>query len=642
MFAAALLIVSLLPTTILGLPAYNPHAKVVRRQLTGPPSGFIKGGDANDDDLITLSLALPQSNVAGLHAAVLAVSDPSSANYGKHYSKADVDALVAPKPESVAAVTSWLNKNGIAANTTTGAGDVLRFTIPVSQANTLLDAQFKSYVHTETNTTTIRTLSYALPAALQEHVAYVYPTTHFLPPVSKSAFSIKGDKLRRSRRQSKQSPRLKRQNIPDFCETEVHLVCLQELYNVPTDPATQSSNTLFVAGFDAEIGTQQDLETFLSADRPDIDPNQQIQFLSVDGVQNFNGGTAEGSLDIQTVVGLATNVPVTYISIGSPDTTFFSFFDMVAFMLQQDSTPSVFSMSYGSNESPDSETVGFSEVAETICNAYAQLGLRGTSVLVSSGDEGVAGALSGEASCLPDGSFRPSFPSTCPFVTSVGAAQSIPEVAAPYSSGGFSIVFPRPSYQDDAVTGYLNALGTTNQGLFNTTGRAFPDISAQGTNYSIAINGVTQLVSGTSAAAPAVAAIVSLLNDRLLSAGQPPLGFLNPLLYAAAAQGALNDVVGGSNPGGADSNGCGTDGFPALEGWDAATGLGTPNFAALLQLALADPTRTPPDVPTSSLAPIDTASFFAQQTASVPLSRVTQVVGQAIAQGKFVELLLGV
>lgn len=57
---------------------------------------------------------------------------------------------------------------------------MLAFTIPVQQANELLNANFTSYIHESTNTAMIRTLSYALPAALEEHVSYVYPTTQYV------------------------------------------------------------------------------------------------------------------------------------------------------------------------------------------------------------------------------------------------------------------------------------------------------------------------------------------------------------------------------------------------------------------------------------------------------------------------------
>jgi tripeptidyl-peptidase-1 len=58
-----------------------------------------------------------------------------------------------------------------------------------------------------------------------------------------------------------------------------------------------------------------------------------------------------------------------------------------------------------------------------------------------------------------------------------------------------------------------------------------------------------------------VAGIISLLNDYLISKGESPLGFLNPWLYGEFYSG-LNDIKSGSNPG------CGTDGFPAIIGWD--------------------------------------------------------------------------
>ena len=68
-----------------------------------------------------------------------------------------------------------------------------------------------------------------------------------------------------------------------------------------------------------------------------------------------------------------------------------------------------------------------------------------------------------------------------------------------------------------------------------------------------------------------------MLNDELAAAGRPPLGFLNPFLYSTGAS-ALNDVTTGSNPG------CNTNGFPATEGWDPVTGLGTPDFGKLQAL----------------------------------------------------------
>lgn len=100
-----------------------------------------------------------------------------------------------------------------------------------------------------------------------------------------------------------------------------------------------------------------------------------------------------------------------------------------------------------------------------------------------------------------------------------------------------------------------------------------PDIAAQATNVEIYSGGQALGVAGTSCATPIFASTISLLNDELIAAGKSPLGFINPFLYANP--GALNDITSGNNPG------CNTDGFTAGTGWDAVTGLGSPNYAAL-------------------------------------------------------------
>ena len=145
----------------------------------------------------------------------------------------------------------------------------------------------------------------------------------------------------------------------------------------------------------------------------------------------------------------------------------------------------------------------------------------------------------------------------------MGATTGIsPEKATTFSSGGFSNYFNIPSYQSAAVRSYLTALGTTDAGKFNASGRGYPDVSAQGQNVEIAYQGKFGTVAGTSCSSPIFASVIGLLNDRLVANGKSPLGFLNPFLYSSAGSAALNDVTTGSNPG------CNTNGFPAKAGWD--------------------------------------------------------------------------
>ena len=178
------------------------------------------------------------------------------------------------------------------------------------------------------------------------------------------------------------------------------------------------------------------------------------------------------------------------------------------------------------------------------CAEYGKLSLTGITFVYSSGDSGVAGF---GGSCLTDDGrqvlgasrFNPSFPGGCPYVTSVGATQVVPghkvtdRESAVFqrfpSGGGFSNIFARPDFQKSAVAGYLqNFPPPYAPGIFNTTGRGFPDVAANGLNYSVAINGEFRLVSGTSASAPTFASILSAINDARLAIGKKPVGWVNP------------------------------------------------------------------------------------------------------------------
>lgn len=167
-----------------------------------------------------------------------------------------------------------------------------------------------------------------------------------------------------------------------------------------------------------------------------------------------------------------------------------------------------------------------------------------------------------------------------------------------------------PSYQSSAVKNWFATYPPPyTAARFNNSQatRGFPDISANGANYAVALLGgyryklckpppkTNQSTThkkkkltpsrvptvGTSASSPTLGALFTLLNQARLNAGKTPIGFVNPALYANPA--ALNDVVRGGN------QGCGTAGFESAPGWDPVTGLGTPNFPKLLQVFMALP-----------------------------------------------------
>jgi tripeptidyl-peptidase I len=153
-----------------------------------------------------------------------------------------------------------------------------------------------------------------------------------------------------------------------------------------------------------------------------------------------------------------------------------------------------------------------------------------------------------------------------------------------------------------------------NQSSYNSSGRAYPDVSALGHNMYITINGSYSRFDGTSISSPVWAGnsvalllairclhdnlvcrwlvypgIIGLINAYRSRAGQRNVGFVNPLLYQVYAEApeAFTDITSGDNYCGSDDwNVCycadNRAGYSAGPGWDAVTGLGTPVFPKLL------------------------------------------------------------
>ncbi|KAJ7436000.1 family S53 protease-like protein [Mycena galericulata] len=554
------------------LGAAAKPSMVVHETRAEPARGFVYSGLASSATELTLRIGLKSDNITGLEEALYAVSDPASSLYRQYLTANEVVAeFVRPTDETSAAVREWLLDYGITSTAVTPAGDVLQIVIPVVKANEILSTQFSDFTHIETGTTSIRTLAYSIPSALQGHIDFVHPTTSFTPPIrSPPKFTA----LKRKRGNSTAHAPMVSNAAPASCASEITPACLQAIYNIPGTAATQSANRLGVSGFTDQWANLADLQQFLKTFRPDISPSVTFTLQTLDGGSNQQtraDAGIEADLDIQYTVGVATGVPITFISVGENNSDGVNgFMDIITALISQSAgnRPNVLTTSYGFDEDTLSRSL-----ANQLCNSYMQLGALGTSILFSSGDGGVSGSQS--QSCT---TFIPTFPSSCPFVTSVGGTSGIIETAASFSSGGFSNYFGIPSYQSTAVAAYLNTLGSTNSGRFNRSGRGFPDLSAQATNFEI-----VGTVDGTSSSSPTVAAIIALLNDELIAVGQPPLGFLNPLLYSAAGTAALNDIKTGDNPG------CNTNGFPATTGWDPLTGLGSPDYALLQELTVVTP-----------------------------------------------------
>ena len=204
-----------------------------------------------------------------------------------------------------------------------------------------------------------------------------------------------------------------------------------------------------------------------------------------------------------------------------------------------------------------SSSWGWSPIDATTEQVFKQMVAQGQSLLQASGD---SGAYSGPI--MP--------PADDPNLTVVGGtALTTTGPVGPWLSettwndggGGVSTTYAIPSYQQSMN---MTALGGSN------TMRNIPDVAllAAIQMFLICNNGEWISVGGTSAAAPLWAGFIALANQQAAANGKPPVGFLNPTIYAIGNgsdyASDLHDIATGSN------------GFAAIPGFDLATGWGTP------------------------------------------------------------------
>lgn len=527
---------------------------------------------------------------------------------------------------------SWLEEHGHAETVEySPAKDWAKLRVHVGDAEKLLNTTYHLYRH-EDGSELIRAIEWSVPAYLHDHIDTIQPTNSFV------RFQPQGiHQMVRSSPPHKENPKelvgqsaiaakgLAQDEIFKVCNAAtVTPQCLRRLYGIeghtprtkpPRRQYASPRNKMAYCNYLGETTLVSDLKIYLESFRPEA-KDAVVDFELANGAENRQKMTkdaikhmrhTEGNLDGQTIVGLAWPLPVVAYNTGSRPgvkdaylpkdrelSTNEPLLDWLEHMARvpDEELPTTISTSYSEPEHSVPR-----EYALRACRSLAELGLRGVTLLYSSGDQGVGKPNAGKQKCKINPShdktrkayenFIPQFPASCPFVTAVGATRGIGnrnfnmEVAAGHpkgfindflaSGGGFSNYFPRPAWQDSVVTNYTESLEKeeVEPKMYNRNGRAYPDLAANGQAYNFVWNKQFMLIDGTSASTPTMAVVVAYMNDFLIASGRPPLGFMNPWLYSVGYAG-FTDIISGS------AKGCGVAGFPAKPGWDAVTGFGTP------------------------------------------------------------------
>jgi tripeptidyl-peptidase-1 len=505
---------------------------------------------------VYMSFAVKQSNLDIVDRLFWEVSNPKSELYGQYLSFEEVGELI-KNEESTQAVLEFLNQNGASEIDATPYGEFITATMPVSTAEAVFQADFHKFVHNSYGDEYIvKTTGYVIPEALVDHITHVDHIMYFPLPDNRGPIIS--------------STRATGTVDPSF---------LYSYYGIdPSTSSGQATQSIFAALGQSYSDT--DLSQFQSKNSLPNDPVDTVIGDNDPSACDSNANNCiEANLDVQYIMSVAQGVDTTFWRI----TRFTAdpFAEWTKELDSSDNVPMVHSISYGGPESNKASMSSFNTEMQ-------KYGLRGVTVMVSSGDDGAVSSSvrTSTAFC----GYSPSFPASSPYVTAVGATQG-PEAGNDEiscssdtgglitSGGGFSTYFDAPSYQSSVISDYLNNVSPKPASGYNADGRGIPDVAFLGHNYNVIVGGTNYVVSGTSASSPAFAGLVSLANDARLAAGKSPLGFLNQALYGMDSS-VFKDITSGNNKCAAGNfvYHCCDQGYYAYQGWDPLTGLGVPVF----------------------------------------------------------------
>ncbi|KAG6845624.1 hypothetical protein H0H87_006677 [Tephrocybe sp. NHM501043] len=524
---------------------------------------WIRARRLESHKVLPMRFGLAQRNLHRVEEMLMAVSHPDSATYGKHWTPAQVVDTFAPSKETIDAVVEWLSASGISTDRLrlSASKGWIDVNATVAEVEDLIKAEYHVYSH-ESGYEQIGCESYSVPADVQPHVDLIKPTVHFIhrpPPLEalvKRDANL-GRPFANGRGPKKSAAKVTITPTLETCDQIITLDCLRALYSVDYTPVSTANNSFGIGQsftpiqavnrlnistveFTPQAFLTRDLDLFFRNFSPSL-VGVRPKTVLIDGaiVQNdttgfnFNG---ESSLDLEYAMALVNPQPITLLQTGDiiEGAGFDNWLDAVDGSFSPGgfkgpescgivTPPFVVSISYGQDES----TVT-SAFANRQCTEYAKV--------------------------------------TCPFVTAVGATQvnpgatvNDPEGACEqviFSGGGFSNIFPIPSYQSAAVTHFL----TAHPPPFTAAQYELSQIYRP-----MGVDGEFSLVFGTSASSPVVGSLITLVNDARIARGKGPVGFINPAIYSAAFASAFNDITSGGN------QGCGTAGFTATNGWDPVT-----------------------------------------------------------------------
>jgi kumamolisin len=330
---------------------------------------------------------------------------------------------------------------------------------------------------------------------------------------------------------------------------------LAALYNFPAGAGQGECIAIIELGGGYRTTDLQRYFTGLHISQP------RVLAASVDHGKNHptgsgNGPDGEVMLDIEVAGAIAPGAKIVVYFAPNTDA---GFLDAIAAAIHDTANkPSVMSISWGGPESNWT-----AQAMTAFDQAFQAAAAMGITVCVASGDNGSDDGVG-------DGADHVDFPASSPLALGCGGTNlqasgtSITQEKVwnegpgnGATGGGVSGFFALPPYQEGLQ---VRKTSSATQALAM---RGVPDVCGDAdpaTGYDVRVDGQNAVIGGTSAVAPLWAGLIARIN----AAKARRAGFINPHLYVNTP--ALHDITHGNN-----------GDFAAAAGWDACTGLGSPN-----------------------------------------------------------------
>ena len=512
------------------------------------PNGWKKSDETVDKrSMLEVTIGVKRENTDRLAKALRAVSDPDSNSYLQYPTPAELAKISQPSAASLKTAKDFVHRYGMNIVSVHPDGDYITASASLSQIEEAAHGVFDVFYHGVTGAKTVRIANGVKVPKTVADVIDTFTGFHSFPLVVSA-------------------PKVSAPSVAGAVTPKV----IRDTYKITSVPKSGKQNIQAIAEFQGQYVRDADLDHFCKKYNNGV--NCKIEKY-IGQNKEFPAGV-ESMLDTEYITAIGNTSTWVY---SYPNVDFCN--DLLVFTgnvsAETSAFPYVISISYGSQK------IDFcpAEVISRLATDFQKLGLKGISVMISSGDDGSGGSTRQGSN---NGKLSPAFPASVPDVTAVGSTYFVSGTAGEQeassqfgSGGGFSYDYAVPSYQAADVAAYMSKVALPDK-KYAKTARGNPDTSFLGESFTVVANDITMAVGGTSASSPSFAGVVSLLNEICLAESGKPLGFLNPFLYKNPRM--LNDITKGTNAIGENKEA----GWAATAGWDACTGLGTPNFPEMV------------------------------------------------------------